>query len=143
MQASSPEQNFIRYRDHGDLPALAAVFDAFAAHLLLVAGHLVHDGALAEDLVQTTFVEAMRSAGRYDAERPLLPWLVQILTHHAKKVRRQRCRPADPRPRQRWAHVSAAEHVLDQEVVTAVEPALDQHPMHYRQVQTLRLEPEM
>ena len=60
MQVPSPEQNFVNYRDRGDLPALAAVFDAFAAHLLLVAGHLVRDGALAEDLVQTTFVEGMR-----------------------------------------------------------------------------------
>ncbi|HEX6810890.1 MAG TPA: sigma-70 family RNA polymerase sigma factor [Planctomycetota bacterium] len=143
MQAPSPEQNFARYRDHGDLPALAAVFDAYAGQLLLVAGHLVHDGALAEDLVQTTFVEAMRSASRYDAERALLPWLVQILTHHAKKLRRQRGRPADPRPRQREAHASAAEPVLDQEVITAVERALDQLPMRYRQVLTLRLVHEL
>lgn len=143
MQALSPEQNFVRYRDRGDLPALAAVFDAFAAHLLLVAGHLVHDGALAEDLVQTTFVEAMRSASRYDAERPLLPWLVQILTHHAKKLRRQRSRPDDPRPQQRWAQGSAAEHVLDREVATAVERALAELPMRYRQVLTLRLVHEL
>jgi len=93
VPAAYPEQDFVRYRDHGDLPALAAVFDAFAGHLLLVAGHLVRDGALAEDLVQTTFVEAMSSAARYDARRPLLPWLVRILTHHAKKLRRQRGRP--------------------------------------------------
>lgn len=143
MQASSPEQNFARYRDRGDLPALAAVFDAFAGHLLLVAGHLVRDGALAEDLVQTTFVEAMRSASRYDAERPLLPWLVQILTHHARKLRRQRNRPDDPRPQQRWAQGSAAEHVLDREVATVVERALAELPMRYRQVLTLRLVHEL
>jgi hypothetical protein len=38
VQASSPQQNFVRYRDRGDLPALAAVFGAFARQLLLVAG---------------------------------------------------------------------------------------------------------
>jgi hypothetical protein len=38
VQAPSPEQDFVRYRDRGDLPALAAVFDAFAGQLLLVAG---------------------------------------------------------------------------------------------------------
>ncbi|MEO6595948.1 MAG: sigma-70 family RNA polymerase sigma factor [Planctomycetota bacterium] len=143
MQATSPERNpernFVRYRDHGDLPALAAVFDELAGHLLLVAGHLVRDGALAEDLVQTTFVEAMRSAHRYDAERALLPWLVRILTHHAKKLRRQRSRPDDPRPTQRSAHGSAAEHVVDREVITAVERALAELPVPYRQALTLRL----
>ncbi|HEX5052295.1 MAG TPA: sigma-70 family RNA polymerase sigma factor, partial [Planctomycetota bacterium] len=129
----------MRYRDHGDLPALAAVFDAFAGHLLLVAGHVVRDGALAEDLVQTTFVEAMRSAHRYDADRPLLPWLVRILTHHAKKLRRQRNRPDDPRPVRRSAYGSAAEPILDREVTTAVERALAALPVSYRQVLTLRL----
>lgn len=133
----------MRYRDRGDLPALAAVFDAVAGQLLLVAGHLVRDGALAEDLVQTTFVEAMRCASRYDARRPLLPWLVRILTNQAKKLRRQRGRAVDPRPLQRSVDDSAAERVLDREVVAAVEAALADLPIHYRQVLTLRLVHEL
>lgn len=143
MQAPSPEQDFVCYRDRGDLPALAAVFDAVAGQLLLVAGHLVRDGALAEDLVQTTFVEAMRCASRYDARRPLLPWLVRILTNQAKKLRRQRGRAADPRPLLRSVDDSAAERVLDREVMTAVEAALAELPIHYRQVLTLRLVHEL
>src|ERR1043166_7498204 len=93
----SVEQDFLRFRDRGDLNALAAVFDALAPQLLLVASHLVRDGALAEDLLQTTFVEAMRSASRYDARRPLLPWLSRILTNHARKLQKVRRRVPDPR----------------------------------------------
>ena len=70
VTAKTLEQLFARYRDAGDLAALASVFDAVAGELLLVAGHLVRDGVLAEDLLQTTFVEAMRAASRYDARRP-------------------------------------------------------------------------
>ncbi|MCA8954089.1 MAG: sigma-70 family RNA polymerase sigma factor, partial [Planctomycetes bacterium] len=139
MQPASPEQCFVRYRERDDLDALARVFDAFAGHLLLVAGHLVRDGALAEDLVQTTFVEAMRSADRYDPRRPLLPWLVRILTHHAHKLRRREHRRGDPRPPARADEPSAATAAIDRELVAAVEHTLANLPLHYRQVLTLRL----
>jgi RNA polymerase sigma-70 factor (ECF subfamily) len=143
VRPGSPEDDFVRYREHADLSALARVFDALAGHLLLVAGHLVRDGALAEDLVQTTFVEAMRSASRYEARRPLLPWLVRILTHHAHKLRRQRSRSGDPRSHARDREPSAASRVMDREFVAAVERALGMLPLHYRQALTLRLVHDM
>jgi len=135
----TPEQQFARYRDTGDLSALAAVFDAVAGRLLLVAGHLVRDGALAEDLVQTTFVEAMRSAPHYDARRPLVPWLAQILTHHARKLHRQRQREERRRPLGARDERSAVEHVLSHEAMAAIQAGLARLSPTYQQVLTLRL----
>lgn len=143
MAPLTPEQHFARYRDLGDLDALAAVFDAVAARLLLVAGHLVRDGATAEDLVQTTFVQAMRSAQRYDARRPLLPWLAQILTHHAKKLHRSQLRVvAAPGERERVER-GPVEHALDRETMAAVQSGLARLPAQYEQVLTLRLVHEL
>lgn len=139
----TPEQHFARYRDAGDLASLAAVFDAVAGELLLVAGHLVRDGALAEDLVQTTFVEAMRVAGRYDARRPLLPWLASILTHHARKAQQRMRRDERGAPRALRDEPSAADRVLDREAMAAIESGLARLDPPYRHVLTLRLVHEM
>ncbi|HZN39693.1 MAG TPA: sigma-70 family RNA polymerase sigma factor [Planctomycetota bacterium] len=136
------EQLFARYRDAGDLAALAAVFDLVAGHLLLVAGHLVRDGATAEDLVQTTFVEAMRHAGRFDARRPLLPWLAQILTHHARKLHRRE-RRGEPARGGGCSERSAADIVLDRETMAAIEAGLTALAPRYREVLTLRLVHEL
>jgi len=82
-------RDFLRFRDRGDSDALARVFDALAPRLLLIAGHLTRDAARAEDLVQETFLGAMRDARRYDGARPLAAWLAAILRHRAIDARRR------------------------------------------------------
>jgi len=77
---------FVRYR-RGDLDALGEVFDRTAPRLLRLAMHLVHSAADAEDLVQATYVQAMRLAATFDAERPLLPWLLALLAGPARTCR--------------------------------------------------------
>ncbi|MBL8751868.1 MAG: sigma-70 family RNA polymerase sigma factor, partial [Planctomycetes bacterium] len=88
---------FLRFRDQHDHAALAFVFDRTAQGLLLVANHLAAPGVDAEDLVQTTFVQAIRNAQAFDANRPLEPWLLGILTHEAHNARRRAARRPDPR----------------------------------------------
>jgi RNA polymerase sigma factor (sigma-70 family) len=139
VSPKTPEQLFVRFRDGGDLAALAAVFDAVAGELLLVAGHLVRDGALAEDLLQTTFVEAMRAAKRYDARRPLVPWLATILTHHARKLQRQQRRAAKALPAAARGERGPLAAVLDREALGAIERGLARLEAPYREVLTLRL----
>ena len=86
------EQLFVRYRKHGDASALAEVFERTAPEILRVGLHFARDPAAAEDLLQATFVVAMESAGAFDPERPLVPWLLGILTNQAlwrSKIPRQ------------------------------------------------------
>lgn len=58
--------------------------------LRLCAGH----GADAADLAQETFVRAYRALGRFDPNRPLLPWLLRIAANLCRDHgRRLRARP--------------------------------------------------
>jgi len=132
------EELFVRYRQTGDPQALAAVFDHLAPQLLLVAAHLA-GGGLAEDLVQATFLDAMAHRERWDASRPLAPWLVGLLANHVREARRQRRRVPDPqrieaRDSERPDDVAEAN-----ECIAAVHAAVAQLPRHYRQVLSLRL----
>lgn len=75
MPRRSENSDFLIYRATGDPEALARVFDALAPRLLLVAGPVAPDASAAEDLVQTTFLQAMRDARAYDGETPVGAWL--------------------------------------------------------------------
>ena len=59
MTARSEDTDFLRFRDRGSSTAQARVFDRLAPRLLLLAAHLCEDASQAEDLVQTTFLQAM------------------------------------------------------------------------------------
>ena len=91
----SVEAEFARFQSVGDLAALGRAFDSVAPELLAVARHLLGSGPEAEDIVQETFLTAIERAPRYDASRPLVPWLTGILTRHAKRERRLRVRTPD------------------------------------------------
>ena len=75
MDPEAEAKDFLLFAHRGSPEALARVFDALAPRLLLIAGHLTRDAARAEDLVQTTFLQAMRDARRYDGTRPIGAWL--------------------------------------------------------------------
>ena len=64
--------SFDRWRVHGDLAALGAVFDAIAPRLLPVALHLCGHSADAEDALQQTFLLAMDNAAAFDRTQRLV-----------------------------------------------------------------------
>lgn len=74
---------------------MAELFDRTAPTLLRVACHVARDLASAEDLVQQTFVTAIERWSRFDASRPVLPWLLGILANHSRNARRRVVRAGD------------------------------------------------
>lgn len=115
---------FDRFRRRGDVPALGRIFDATAEELLSVAMSLVHEPAEADDLLQETFLTAIERAGRYDAERRLVPWLLGILVHHARERRRLRGRTPDPSRLHARETSPPEEHVIGRELEQELERAL-------------------
>jgi RNA polymerase sigma-70 factor, ECF subfamily len=132
------EALFVAFRDTGDADALAAVFDRLAPKLLLVAAHLA-GGDVAEDLVQATFLDAMRQRQRWNATRLLAPWLIGLLGNHVREVRRQRRRVPDPQRLAARTIEPPANEVEAAECFAAVAAAVAALPRHYRQVLSLRL----
>lgn len=137
---SAEDRLFLRFQRTGDPRSLGRLFDRTAADLLRVARYLTGDRTLAEDLVQATFLRAIEGASGYDATRPVLPWLIGILTHQAHDMRRARERAArvvlppsgaDPGP-------SAA--AADAEFRAACVAAMRGLPQPYRDVVGLHLD---
>jgi RNA polymerase sigma-70 factor (ECF subfamily) len=109
---------FERFRKKGDVAALGKVFDAVAPELYRVAVHLARDLHTAEDLVQSTFLSAIESRDRWDAERPLVPWLLGILVRKAAYEHRSSARTPE---HERLAPRSASEPVRESEAREVLE----------------------
>ncbi|MBK8974759.1 MAG: sigma-70 family RNA polymerase sigma factor [Planctomycetes bacterium] len=81
------DEAFARFVGAGHPDDLAVVFDFAAPRLLLIAARLAPRAA--EDLVQQVFVEAIQGAARFEAGRPVMPWLTTILARRAARFRRR------------------------------------------------------
>jgi RNA polymerase sigma-70 factor (ECF subfamily) len=138
------DSQFRRFQRHRDPAALAAVFDATAPRLLLVAMHLCRDAATAEDLVQTVFLQAIADAESFDPNRPVLPWLLGILEHRAIDLRRrtQRRREAEHAASDQFRQhreASPLASAAGSELREQLAAALVRMPGEYRHALTLRL----
>lgn len=138
--SASPESLLVRYRATGDAKALAALFDATAPSLFRIALSLVRDATAAEDALQETYIAALEHLDRYDASRPLVPWLVGILRVMAMRARRDAARVPDP---VRVAAVTGAEREGEEpaergEDAQRVRAAIEQLEEPYRSVALLR-----
>jgi len=66
---------------NGEIDAFDALYGALAAR---VRGYLIsmcHDAAIADDLVQETFLRLHRSRRTYEPGRPVTPWVFAIARH--------------------------------------------------------------
>jgi RNA polymerase sigma-70 factor (ECF subfamily) len=122
---------FLRFRDHGDMRALAKVFDDAAPQLMPVAVHLAGRRDDVDDLVQATFLSAIERADSYAVERPLLPWLLGILALHARKLREKQGRVIDAERVRTPAEDDPERLVAAAEVEQAVDAACRELPDAY------------
>lgn len=138
MDHSEADRLFRRFQATHDPAAIAAVYDGLAPELLLIAAHLGHRSGDAEDLVQETFLAALESAGRFDAERRLVPWLIGILVNQARRQHRRRNRSPDPTRLPTIPEVDPAIAAEDGEFREELARQLRALPTNYRLSLTLR-----
>lgn len=89
MQSPSDEELMERYQD-GDQRALEVLFDRHAVGVHAFLTRMVNDRALADDLLQTTFLSVVRSADRYQRGLKLAPWLLTIAGNAARDTLRRK-----------------------------------------------------
>jgi RNA polymerase sigma factor (sigma-70 family) len=73
----------------GDADSVRAVYAAYGRLVYSVAYKVLGDAGLAEDATQQTFLQAWRSADRFDPTRAFGPWLATIARRVAIDVYRQ------------------------------------------------------
>lgn len=139
-EARNVEDLFEFYRRHGDVRALARVFDRCAPELARVALHLAPDAATADDLVQSTFLTAIEEPQRFQSGRRFLPWLLGILANLAKKhADDQRRRPDPERVLRRPAAAEPAALAGGRELEALLYQKANSLPEPYREVLLLHL----
>jgi RNA polymerase sigma-70 factor (ECF subfamily) len=72
----------------GDLHALGVLFERFGTDVRRFLARLGVPASDLDDLVQTTFIEAVRPAARFDANRPVKPWLFGMAAMVVRRHRR-------------------------------------------------------
>ncbi len=134
MLNRNPDRLFRRFRDRGDLEALARVFDLVAPKLYQVAQHLVRDAGETEDLVQSAFLAVIEDPRRWDGERPLVPWLLGILANQAGALRRRTSRSPELERLPTRESGDPGEELERIELTRAVHAVLLNLPPKYRAV---------
>lgn len=136
---SALDHAFLAYRTTRDPAALAAVYDGTSSRLLAVALHLSGSASAAEDAVQDTFLFALEHPERWDATRPLMPWLLGILSNLLKQSAYRSRRAPDPE-RLALPNVCDPESELQAtELLSRIEEAITDLAQPYRAVVLLRL----
>lgn len=109
----------------GDEQALARIYDAHGAAVYALALRITRTPADAEEVTQEVFLQAWRSAARFDADRgSLAAWLlVMARTRALDRLRREKRRPAESTEPSAFERIPNASPGVDVIAVTNQEAA--------------------
>jgi RNA polymerase sigma-70 factor, ECF subfamily len=131
----------------GDTAAFADLVDRYKGPVVSFVFRMLRDQTEAEDIAQTTFFQAYKSAGRYHAKAKFSTWLFTIAHRLTLNELRRRSRhPADsleaPHPEDPEGHpqevadkkaTAPPEALLQSELADHVDAALDALPANQRE----------
>jgi RNA polymerase sigma-70 factor (ECF subfamily) len=83
MRIPRDERALVRGAQRGSASDLEALFRLHWPRAYRAAFLVVHDGPAAEDIVQESFLAAIRALDRFDRRRPFGPWLHRIVVNRA------------------------------------------------------------
>jgi len=76
----------------GDLSAVEPLVKRYQVQAVHAAYAIVHDRALAEDVVQTAFIKVVERIHQFDEDRPFAPWFFRIVINDAVKTAKRKKR---------------------------------------------------
>lgn len=92
MSASTEEAALVKRCLRGEAAAVRALVDRFQADVYGLCVRLLNHRHDAEDVAQEVFLRIFRSLRRWDASRPLKPWIVGITVNRCRTWLSQRVR---------------------------------------------------
>src|SRR4051812_24236435 len=79
-----PDAEIVRALKAGDERVFTELVDAYSAGLLRMAQMYIRDRAVAEDVVQETWIAVLRGIDRFEGRSSLKTWIYRILINTAK-----------------------------------------------------------
>jgi RNA polymerase sigma-70 factor (ECF subfamily) len=84
LASSQDDKDLIRRLKQRDPDAMGEMYDRFGRLALAIITRIVHDRAIAEDLLQETFLRVWNRVSSFDGERGALgPWVLTIARNRA------------------------------------------------------------
>jgi RNA polymerase sigma factor (sigma-70 family) len=123
----------------GDESAFEILYARYAAAVLAFLTRMVRDGALAEDLLQVTFLSVVRARGRYQPGSTVRSWVFAIAANAGRDaLRRRRSRREDLTASETPSGATAAPaDVRDPAAARVVQEALMRLPFDQREAVVL------
>ncbi len=161
LPATATDAELVAAARGGHEEALTRLVESYSPRVFRYLARLLGEPALAEDILQDTWLRVVERLERYDASRPFLVWLFAIARHRAIDTLRRQGRtlrllgtPAEPRENAEGevldpleqaasAEPSPFERLAEVEARERVSEAFACLPEHYREVLTLRFHEEM
>jgi RNA polymerase sigma factor (sigma-70 family) len=117
----------------GDADSIKALVERFQGAIFGLCLRLLHDRHDAEDVTQEVFLRVFRSLKRWDAARPLRPWVMGITVNCCRTLAVQRQKHPEPTPYLRDLATSRPEDDSG-ELVSEIQLALSEMRIDYRTV---------
>lgn len=127
----------LRARD-GDVAAFAAIVEFFHVRCLRYARYMLGEEEDAEEAVQDTFVRVYDHLGQFRPDARFEPWLFRILANRCRTVRERRRRRESLVTTGELPAVAAESPENSQDLLEAVEAALEELPAEQREAFLLR-----
>ena len=130
---ASEEAVLVRRCLRGDAEAIQTLVDRFQAEVFGLCVRLLSHRHDAEDVTQEVFLRVFRSLRRWDAKRPLKPWIMGIAVNRCRTWMAQRARRPDLVD---YLHDTAMSPAPDDsaELVSEIQAALGELRLEYRSV---------
>lgn len=131
----------IRFK-RGDRNALAAIYDKYADYLLTLAGALLNDYSLAEDVLHDVFISFARSVTRFRLRGSLKAYLAKCVVNRSRDHMRKRKNTPSPLDASQLPPSSGAgpdSGMMFAEQSARVIDALSQIPDEQREVVVLKV----
>lgn len=136
---SEPELKALARADRSE--AMDLVVRKYGERLYLHAWYILHDGAEARDVVQETFIKALREPRFFDADFKVQAWLYRVtrnLCFNLVRDRRRRDRILAGRPTDHAHREDPLEAVFGGERQEEILEAVDQLTAEHREILLLR-----